>query len=270
MDRTTIRRAGHGVIRSSGRAIYLLIAMLFASLSPAALADGIPVTAAPVADECCKGNWTGFFGAASIGWARASTDSSHEHTIDDGYDFYRYRSSRDDSADEIIGAVAIGYDRQIGDRFVVGVFADYTFGDFDNDHNVDNEYHDVGFFGVDNVWAVGGRVGITSSCCSLWYVTGGYTQADVDFRSEYARVSPDLDGWFVGGGVEHQIHNGLSLKLEYRYSDFDDALVHNVEYESCDCTHETDRLDADNDIHSIRIGLAYKFGRHEEAPAPIK
>jgi outer membrane immunogenic protein len=243
--------------------------MLFASLSPAALADGIPVVAAPVAEECCKGNWTGFFGAASIGWARAGTDSSHEHTTDDGYDFYRFRSSRDDNADEIIGSVAIGYDRQIGDRFVVGIFADYTFGDFDSDHN--NEYYDFGSFGHDNVWAVGGRVGITSSCCSLWYVTGGYTQANVDFRTEFAQVSPNIDGWFVGGGVEHQLYKGVSLKLEYRYSDFEDVLVHNVQYESCYCgTYETDRLDADSDIHSIRIGLAYKFGGHEEVPAPLK
>jgi hypothetical protein len=37
------------------------------------------------------------------------------------------------------------------------------------------------------------------------------------------RIDDDVDGWTVGGGVKTKLDQRVSLKLEYRYSEFDGA-----------------------------------------------
>lgn len=244
--------------------------------------------AAPVATTgCCDARWTGFYGAAMIGWGISVTEANHKYQRDEyvqenyhyeDYNYYlvdsfKHHSSGDHSSDELTGTVAIGFDWQAGDRLVVGVFGDYTFSDLDDDH------HDLARFAFDDIWAVGGRVGITGSCCSLWYVTAGYTQAESDYDSYYRHNSEDIDGWFVGAGVETLLAGGFSLKAEYRYSEFDGVNVHDAKYSGYEYMYddhyqtyveERDRLDAETEIHAIRIGLAYRFNREEETVAPAE
>lgn len=62
-----------------------------------------------------------------------------------------------------------------------------------------------------------------------------------------AFASPPPNGFFVGGGVEQVLSRNVSLKFEYRFSDYDDVTVAGTKF--------------DNEVHSVRLGVNYKFGR---------
>ncbi|MCR5871859.1 MULTISPECIES: outer membrane protein [unclassified Sphingomonas] len=75
----------------------------------------------------------------------------------------------------------------------------------------------------------GARAGIKVGGSSLAYVKGGYTNArvDVDYVGGAAAPGADfsdhenLDGFRVGAGAEHRLASGVTVKVEYRYSDYE-------------------------------------------------
>ncbi|MEL6735167.1 MAG: outer membrane beta-barrel protein, partial [Pseudomonadota bacterium] len=58
----------------------------------------------------------------------------------------------------------------------------------------------------------------------------------------------DTGGLTVGAGIENRIGNNMSVKLEYRYTDFDDVDI------------IPGFLGTDTVSHTVRLGLNYKFG----------
>ncbi len=138
------------------------------------------------------------------------------------------------------GSVALGYDFQLTPGLVLGAFADYTFGAVDTTFSLTT-------FSFDNQWSIGTRLGLVRSCCTLWYATAGYTQADFRISEEGRSLEETMKGYFVGLGVEQALSKNVSLKLEYRYSDYDDVTVLGVAF--------------DNEAHAIRLGANWKLGR---------
>lgn len=207
--------------------------------------------------DCCSSDFSGVYAGISLGYANASSEITNE-IVDNIAPAYIF--TRDDiGADDVVGAVTLGYDRQIGSGIVVGVFGDYTFGELSSNvsltagANLDLE--------VSDMWAVGGRLGVVMRGGMLIFATAGYTEADLEFEGQ----SFDLDGYFVGGGIEHELGRGFYLKAEYRYADYGDTRLFQS---SSFCCSET--LDSETDVHSIRLGVNYKFGRRDEPSAPLK
>lgn len=240
----------------------LLTAGLLACSAGIALADGIP-TAANVAEAPIGGNdWRGFFVSASVGYGWS--DSEHELDVS-GAVTASDKESID--ADGVFGAVGLGYDITLRDNIVLGVFGDYAFGDLDDKYDlggvpVKTSYEDI--------WAVGGRLGVIVHKDMLLYGTVGYTRADLTVKNPDGKASEDLDGFFVGAGLERLLCTNLYLKAEYRYSNYDDiSSTETVTTGGCGggCVVKND---IDNDIHSVRVGLAYKFGGRREEAAPLK
>ena len=75
----------------------------------------------------------------------------------------------------------------------------------------------------------GARAGIKIGDTSLAYVKGGYTNARVDLDYVGGAAAPtvnysdheDLDGFRVGAGAEHRLESGVTIKVEYRYSNYE-------------------------------------------------
>jgi outer membrane immunogenic protein len=74
--------------------------------------------------------------------------------------------------------------------------------------------------------SVRGRVGIAFDR-ALFYGTGGLAVAEITntynttaFGGGFASISRQRDGWTAGGGIAYAVTNNLSLRVEYRYSDF--------------------------------------------------
>jgi outer membrane immunogenic protein len=210
----------------------------------------------PVVAPCCETNWTGFYIAGSIGFSGARSEIFHE------VDNAGLVSLQEDelNASGVTGTVALGYDRQMGDRYVFGVFADYTFGNMEESSVLTAPaYAEPYTLKLEDSWAIGARFGFTSSQSTLWYLTAGYTQSDVDFSDAFSET---LSGVFVGAGVERKLSQGLSVKLEYRYSNFQEDNL--FELADTVCGGCAQRVDIDPEIHSIRLGVSYKFTDRRE------
>jgi outer membrane immunogenic protein len=146
--------------------------------------------------------------------------------------------------DGIFGTVTIGYDRVLRPGWVGGVFADYDFGS-NISTNVSGNSIDQ-----NHSWSIGGRLGFLTTPSTLIYGTGGYTQSEFDVVDS----SKTFNGYFVGAGVETFLRDNWTLKLEYRFSKFDEKTV----YEDY-CVKDTDEPSE----HSARLVLSYKFGQHD-------
>ena len=231
----------------------LLTAGLLACSAGIALADGIP-TAANVAEAPYAGNndWRGFYVSAAIGYSFGDAD------LRVGPD------STSIDPDGVTGTVGLGYDIMLRDNILIGVLADYTFGELDDDFTLAGV---GGKWKLDDTWAVGGRVGTFIHKDLLLYGTVGYTRTEFTLSNAAGSASEDLDGFFVGAGLERMLCNNLYLKGEYRYSDFEDL---KGVTDPVGCGGGGCRFKEENDTHSIRLGVAYKFGGRREEAAPLK
>jgi opacity protein-like surface antigen len=131
-------------------------------------------------------NWTGAYVGAEIGGAhfKASTIGLSA------------------SNDDLIGGIIAGYDYDLG-TFVVGAGADLDFSD--------NDLPGPGNFALDRVWRLKLRGGVKIGN-GLAYATGGYANLHID------NVGSD-DGYFIGGGYEHQIMPNFTVGAEVLYHD---------------------------------------------------
>lgn len=108
-----------------------------------------------------------------------------------------------------MGPVNFGADGQMLDgRFL----CDVQMGGFVVGFNVDygKVFGDLETLGVNNAWAIGGRVGPLVNPSTLLFASGGWSRADYDGGS--------ADGWYLGGGIETKLPNSpLYLVLEYQH-----------------------------------------------------
>ncbi len=165
--------------------------------------------------------------------------------------------------------VGVGCDIQLAKSFVLGVFADYS------KHGGDGWNLNIGpsFPGavnfttaLDREWSIGVRAGYLPSASWLVYGLVAYSRLDMeDFSGSVGGVAfptslavPTFTGWQVGGGVEHRINGGpWSIKGEYRYG-FYEAESANIATNLAGT--QSLNLDVDPTVHTVRLGLSYKFG----------
>lgn len=183
-----------------------------------------------------------------------------------GYDVTKAGSSVDDDANEdndqsMEGAAygfAVGYDVDLG-NVVIGPEAEMTWSSADTDF----EDGDWEGFGFGNVSAgrdlyLGARVGVKAAPDLLLYAKGGYTNAKLNILSNDGTVEfdqdYDLDGWRVGAGAEYNMNNNMFLKLEYRYSNYQEG---EVDFEGT--LPDSDRFDVDLDRHQVMAGVGVRF-----------
>jgi opacity protein-like surface antigen len=177
--------------------------------------------------DCCQTHWGGLYVGAAAGYGLGTM-----RVVDADVSYPSLKGAQ--------GSVALGYDLQLKPGLVLGAFADYTFGAVDTTFSLTT-------FSFDNQWSIGARLGVVRSCCTLWYGMAGYTQADFRISEEGRSLEETMKGYFVGLGVEQALSKNVSLKLEYRYSDYDDVTVLGVAF--------------DNEAHAIRLGANWKLGR---------
>jgi outer membrane immunogenic protein len=234
---------------------------------------------APAA-PCCDANWSGLYLGAAVGYGMASTELDVNHQYWD-YDNGVWESpthlfNLDGlSSQGATGTLTVGYDRQVHPGLVIGVFGDYTFGDLDTDVTLNIFDAFTARLGahLGDTWSVGARIGLVRSCCTMWYALAGYTQSELgwDLHVDGYKVasgSEDLKGYFIGGGVEQQLGRGLSLKLEYRFTSFDGVRIGSYYFDE---GMQRINLDTETDVHSVRLGVSWKFGLdHRAEAAPLK
>jgi outer membrane immunogenic protein len=131
-----------------------------------------------------------------------------------------------------------GYDYQMTPSFVVGVFGDYDFQNLKTSVDVNIAAIPLsvhGEIGVNRQWSIGGRIGYLASPRTLVFVSGGYTQLGLsDFTATASGAFPTLNlvaavptisGGFIGAGMETKLTSNISLRGEYRYTQFGSGQV---------------------------------------------
>ena len=107
-----------------------------------------------------------------------------------------------------------------------------------------------------------GRVGYLPTPSTLLYAAGGYAgqnvtstaTASVGGANAFASQDNMFHGWTVGPGVETVVTGGWTTRLEYRYSQFQQQQV-------------VSGVGLQPSTHTIRAGLAYKFGIGAPSPS---
>jgi outer membrane immunogenic protein len=244
------------------RLILGVAAALLLSAGQAA-ADGLPSkgvvkAAAPIAGP----NWNGFYVGVGVG-AGAMVLKDVQSAYYTHEDYTQSATFDGIGGDGIFGTVTVGYDRVIRPGWVAGVFADYDFSNITHSER----FSEGGGFSIDhdNAFSIGARLGVLANASTLLYATGGYTQAKFGFgdyfdRSESGTFASDktFHGYFVGAGVETFLRDNWTLKLEYRFSQFDKETVF-----ALDTICEQDRETLEPSMHTARLVLSYKFGQHD-------
>lgn len=176
--------------------IMLIVATLVAALPTCALAQSVPT------DRLFNGPFVG----AQGGWGRRKVD---QFTVDgkkSGFDY---------------GAFA-GADVTIARRFVIGAEGDIGGGG----RTISRAVAGVGPISFDpgRNWSVSGRAGILVAPDILVYGRVGYGEERL--RATFTNSTPSMartrpDGTMIGSGIEYALVRHVSLRAEYRYSDFD-------------------------------------------------
>lgn len=218
-----------------------------------------PVAAPPVAAPVY--NWSGCYVAGGGGYGMWNQDTTH---LENGVPLTSEVTS---GGRGWFGTVGGGCDLQVGQRWVIGAFADYDFADIKGD--LIDPVNLVGREKERSAWAAGGRIGFVVTPAVLAYVNGGYTQARFSavnlFEPALTPIPTNLtvpaqtySGWFIGTGYEYNLGwiPGLFWRTEYRYAQYDRD---NVGVVTSTGAPTTSSIDTQKSVQTIRSELVWRF-----------
>jgi outer membrane immunogenic protein len=212
-----------------------ILAVLAAGTAAPAVAADIVEAGSPVAATSTGASpvyiWSGPYAGAFVGYNSTRFDQTG------GADF---------EGDGFVGGVYGGVNFQDG-SFVYGVEADIGGGGFDA--SGDNAATGLPIDGDNNVFgSLRGRVGVAMDPF-LVFATGGLAVSEQELTLGGASDRETALGATVGAGVEGQITDSITSRIEYRYSNFGD--------QTFDLGNTS--VSSGFDEHSVRAGVALKF-----------
>lgn len=205
--------------------------------------------AAPAIAQDGESTFTGPRVEAIVGYEQTKAGSS----VDDDVN-----SDNDESIEGLMYGVGIGYDFDLGGA-VVGIEGELT----DSDAKTKFEDGDFEGFGFGSVKTnrdlyLGARVGAKIGPNVLLYAKGGYSNAKLDVLANNGTTELsqdiDLDGWRVGAGVEYALNENAFVKLEYRYTKYEEA---EIDFDGA--LADSDRFDIDTDRHQVAASVGWRF-----------
>jgi outer membrane immunogenic protein len=206
--------------------------------------------------------WTGFY----IGVGGGYGSVNHDIKLDTYYTGAELNGLGGEGG---FGTVEGGFDYQIAPKWVIGVFANYDFGDIETKRSVDSSSVTIK---LTDSWAVGGRLGYLLHPTTLAYFLGGYTEASFDAPSGIK--NKDFSGYVVGAGVQTTLGGGFYGKLEYRYADYDANTIYSYSsrYYSYNSrsNYNSFAITDEPSVQTIRATIGYKLGSGPTLLEPLK
>lgn len=200
--------------------------------------------------------WTGLYVAAGGGYGTSSSFSTSNSAA--GVPI----ASVTNGGRGGFGTVNAGYDYQVTDRLVAGVFGDFDFANIRGTFQDPNPAAPIaGTMTENSAWAVGVRGGWLLTPAVLNYYDAGFTQAEFSGAnlSGVANLpSHTYDGWFFGSGLETALPflgNGWFARVEYRYSTFDKTTLP----ENLVAGGLRDTITVEPNVQTVRVELVYRF-----------
>lgn len=116
------------------------------------------------------------------------------------------------------------------------------------------------------LYSVEAKVGVAAGK-TLFYVHGGWAWVRADLGTDvvssgsYSKIggtTSTLDGFIVGGGVEHKFSQKVSLRLDYSYTDQGDV-NYATTFRNGNFLTYTESVNQDLRMHIVRVGMNYHF-----------
>lgn len=206
---------------------------LMAVAANAALADGMP-TKRPIKDTSVyspPSSWSGFYAAGGLGYGMWTADTT---TISAVTGLCVLCVPQTQGGRGALGTFGIGYDLQLYQGFVAGVFVDGSFSRIKGSIQDQGPFF-VGAIEEDREFSVGARFGTLINPSVLAYGTAGYSRAHftaANMVTSFLGVPSGFStpafwhgGWFIGGGTEMALHTGWFWRTEYRYADYGSTVL---------------------------------------------
>jgi high affinity Mn2+ porin len=214
------------------------------SLDGAAAAD-IPLKAPRIQQIY---DWTGLYFGAHAGFGRGHSNAvlSDPST-----------ATTNNSFGGPIGGLQAGYNVQLPSRIVLGFEADVSFPNYIDGNSVISTLATAKSYVVEQMDFTGSARGRLGYAAGPWmfYATGGLAWTGERYLNTPAvgndeKILRMRLGWAAGGGVEYAFAPHWSLRLEYLYSEFQNA---SVQFDS-GATHASTL-----NFQSLRVGLNRKI-----------
>ena len=240
---------------------HFLSVAAIALFAGSAMAADMPVKA-PRSAPAPVTTWTGCYVGVAAGGAWGDA-VSHSNGTANGVATGTLGAlkSSSDMAGAVVGGT-IGCNYQTG-AFVLGIEGDNSLMGKEGKSNLLAPFNPAFREEVREQWlaTLRGRLGYAIGP-ALLYATGGGAWGGVrmhEFNPLVASVTATenrtLSGWVIGGGVEWEVSQSWSAKLEYLHAEFDKKTFFANTASRC-CTSQSS--DIRNDV--IRAGLNYRFG----------
>ncbi len=227
-------------------------------------------------------SWTGFHLGLGGGLSMLSVPSSSDSYSNDYFNgFNAFGGERSDLGKfGAFGTIEAGYDYQMS-QFVIGAFADFNLQSLNaksdsqaaaycNNCNYTYAVHHV-WYNVGNSWDAGVRLGYLVNDRNLIYALGGYSAADISSGARldqygnggyhnwvFSSQSAWKSGYVLGAGWETALTDHITLKAEYRYSDYGKA-TSSYSYANFPFYYGGARQSGDVSVQAVRAVLSYKF-----------
>lgn len=182
----------------------------------------------------------------------------------------------------LFGEIQVGYDRQVSERLVAGVFGGLNIsgGKFSVDASASETIHGVtnsegvNLLSFEQKWGgvIGPRLGYLTSPSTMFYVAGGWAFGELgkvksDGKDVFTKANgfshdqeTSLSGVFGEVGMETQLTGDLYLKVAGRYTKY--SAIDLVSESTGDVTEGASvHATLDHDALAGMVGLTYKFGR---------
>ena len=166
-------------------------------------------------------DWTGLYFGAHAGFGRGHSNAVlSDPSI----------ATTSNSFGGPIGGLQAGYNIQLPSRIVLGFEADVSFPNYIDGNSVISTLASAKSYVIDQMDLTGSARGRLGYAAGPWmvYATGGLAWTGERFLNTPAIVNDEKKlamrlGWAAGGGVEYAFAPHWSLRLEYLYSEFQNA-----------------------------------------------
>lgn len=198
-----------------------------AAAGAASAADLEPLGGTDVSYTAPERTWTGFYLGGLFGYSAGDVEQQPVGTSVE--------------IDGLSAGIYAGYGIQLGNQLVLGVEGDLLASGLDGDGSSSR---------VDQAFeaSIRGRAGVALDQYLL-YGTGGLAVADTEVSDATSTDSELIAGYTVGTGVEGQVTDKVTARIEYRYTDYGDNTF--------DLPSGSTDVGIDN--HSVRAGIGFKF-----------
>jgi outer membrane immunogenic protein len=200
-------------------------------------------------------SWQGLYLGISGGWSWTSIDAANNVLILTNNGTVPFSSP---GTNGVFGGGQIGYNFQSG-IFVYGIEADFDALDDTASGSVTDPHNPARVLSVKSSTGlysdITGRAGLLMGN-ALFYAKGGLAlfTGNVHVGDPADHIGQDsgtLLGWTLGGGVEYQLTNNLTVKAEYQYFDVDNTNF------SCCLPSSAGRLEDQITANTLKIGVNY-------------